>query len=494
MNRPSCLLVALLLPACGAEVITAAPLAPAAPVAPEEPLAGCVAPRADGAVLAWVGGADVHALDARGALRTLDAAESADDDAVTQLEASDDGFLAVARHRRTTPPGARITYALLGPEGGARWRREQTVTYTASPFRSTMSLRNLMVSSGGVVVANHAAFDTTSRPAVEWLAPDGTSRWLDGANATRGADERGRVLVRRSADAAGDLSAWDPRRDVVEALPAHEGAQQEAFALGPYTVSYTLGPAGASIVSRRGGRVDRIALPFATTDGSQFLATRDEGWMLLGQRAGDGAVVRVDLARGRADEITVRYPPGLRAVGLYGGPVLDADGALLAVLRDDDWARLYRSEDGARWTPIGRPVSGTLGVMVSSRAGTYVIHAHSELYGGESWPDTVRDEPDGLRGSSLQVVRPETGRERVVHTGDDTRFSAVREGVAVASTGRCAAWAELAGDASTLHVVNLAAGGELRVALPRRDFGRQLVWFRARGAGSALLGRGRGGE
>jgi hypothetical protein len=480
MNRVRSLFVALLLPACGAEVISAAPATPAAPVAPrapEGPLAACVAPRADGSVLAWVGGADVRALDARGELRTLDAAESADDDAVTQLETSDDGYLAVARHRRTTPPGARITYALLGPDGGARWRRAQSVTYTSSPFRSTMSLRNLMVSSGGVVVANHASFDTMSRPSVEWLAPDGTSRWLEGATATRGADEAGRVLVRRSADAASDPRWWDPRRDVAEALPAHEGAQQEAFAVGPYTVSYTLGAAGASIVSRRGARVDRLALPFATTDGSQFLSTRDEGWMLLGQRAGDGSVVRVDLAGGRVETLAVQYPPGLRAVGFYGGPGLDADGALLAVLRDDDWARLYRSEDGARWTPIGRPVSGTLGVMVSSRAGTYVIQAHSDLYGGESWPDTVRDEPDGLRGYSLQAVRPETGREMVVRAGEDTRLSPVGEGLAVASTGRCAAWVEVTGEASTLRVVNLAAGGELRVALPRRDYARHLVWF-----------------
>ena len=487
MNRPCTLILALLLPACGAEVVTSAPVTPTpvtpAPVAPApvtpapEVLAVCTPPRADGAVLTLVAGADVLALDASGAVRTLDAGDAAAPRVfVTAVVASADGYLALSRQRRVSASEVENTYALHAPDGSVRWRRSQTVRYGGSPTRVSTGLQQLFVSPGGEVVANHTSFDTMQRASVEGISPDGTSRWLTGASAVGPADASGRVLVESRPNSGAELRWWSPRGGAVEALGASD-VPGGAMVIGGYALTWESGPAGLSLVSRRGARVDRLALPFASIDALYFDHMREEGWGLMHGRDASDVVYRVDLGRARLEPITVRHPAGLRPVGDFARPGIDSDGALLAFLRDGEWGGLYRSIDGDRWSPVGRPVMGTLTVETSERAGTYVIRAHNDRYGGEEWPEEVRAEPDGLRGPSLHIVRPATGRDVVVYSADPERSFGGDLEVALAPSGRCAAWVDSADGASVVHVADLVDGTRHRAPLPRGLVGGRPLWF-----------------
>lgn len=472
--------LSLLLPACGAEVVSVpSPVTPShvAPVAPS-PVAGlgrCTTARPDGAVVALVAGADLMALDAGGRLRTLDAAPAVEPAAwVAALDVSPDGFVALSRQRRISSGETEITYALLGPDGAARWRRTQSVRHVGSPVTVSLGLHQLRVSAGGHVVANHQGFDRAAFSAAESLSPDGESRWLQGASGLGALDDTGRVLVESRPHSGESLRWWVPAAGTTEAVDA-SAVPGGASTVGPWALTWRVDPAGAvTLVSHRGARVERIALPFASMSDLRVVTMREEGWGLVVPREDDGVVHRIDLARARVEALRVRFPAGLRAVGGSDRVGVDATGALLAVLRDDSWARLYRSEDGARWTPVGRPVTGTFGVGALDRAGTFVVTAHNNLYGGEEWPDEPGAVEGGLRGPSLHVVRPATGREVVVYAAAPERSFGELE-VALSPSGRCAAWVEPGDGSPTLEVADLEDGARHRVALPR--VAGRLVWF-----------------
>ncbi len=483
------LLLALALPAC-ANVITPAPATPA-PVAPvpvtpvvvppaptpvPAALAACASARADGAVLMLVAGADVMALDVTGSLRTLDAAPAATPPAiVTAAVVSPDGYLALSRQRRVTSSEVENTYSLLAPDGTVRWRRSQTVRYGGSPFSTSIGLQRLYVSPGGAVVANHTSFDTRVHAWAESVSPDGTSRWLADAAAVGPLDEAGRVPVEDYPNSATAIRWWSPRVDTVVPLGVGDGAGG-GFVAGAFTVAWEVGGAGVSLVSHRGARVERFALPFANERELSFHGVRDEGWLLVTGRAEGGVVHRVDLNGGRVEAITPRYPEG------FGGaenhwPSIGSDGALLAVLNDGEWAGLHRSEDGVQWTLVGRRVTGTLGFETYERGGTYVVRAHNELFAGHEWPEQVREEPDGLRGASLHIARPSTGRDVVVYAGDAERTFGGGLEVAITATGRCAAWVETNDGTSVVEVADMADGTRRRVALPDGVAAGRAQWF-----------------
>lgn len=490
MRRSPLLLVSLLLPACGAEVVTATPTptAPtpttptptsfvvtptAPPPAPAAPLAACTTARPDGAVLVLVSGADLFALYADGSLRALDVAPTATPPAIlTSFVVSADGYVALSRQQRPESSRVENTYALLAPDGGVRWRRSQTVRYGGSPVRVSLGLQQLFVSPGGAVAANHTSFDTMIHASTELLTPEGESRWLEGAAAVGAADDTGRVLVESYPNSGAGLRWWTPRVGTVEALD--DTGVAGANLVGAYALTLETRAGSVALVSRRGARVDRVPLPFADVRELSFVATREEGWVLLTRRGEEGVVYRVDLNTGRRDDLALQLPAGLRMVGSDGRPGLDADGALLALLRDDERGALYRSTDGLRWEQVGHHVAGTLGIEVAARAGTYVVRGHNELFGGEAWPETAAT--DTLYGPSLHVVRPTTGREVVVYAGDPSRSFGAPE-VALTPAGRCAAWVEIGDDGATLEVADLVAGARHRVAFPRGTNGGRVVWF-----------------
>ena len=316
MRRHRSLILALLLPAC-ADVVTSAPVTPApvtpvvvtpAPTPVPALLTTCTAARADGAVLMLLAGADVLALDATGTLRTLDAAAATTPPAiVTAAVVSSDGYLALSRQRRVTPSEVENTYALLAPDGALRWRRSQTVRYGGSPVRTSMGLQTLFVSPGGAVVANHTSFDTRIRAWAESISPDGTSRWLPEAAAVGPLDESGRVAVEDYPNSATAIRRWSPESGSMAPLGASE-LGGGAVVAGAFTVVWEVGTAGVSLVSHRGARADRFALPFASERELSFDGVRDEGWLLVAGRDEGGVVHRVDLNRGRAEAITPRYP------------------------------------------------------------------------------------------------------------------------------------------------------------------------------------------
>lgn len=487
IRRHRLLLVALL-PAC-ANVVVSAPVTPApvtpAPVTPvmvtptptpvPAALAACTSARADGTVLIAVAGADVVALDVTGSWRTLDAAAVTTPPAiVTNAVISSDGYLALSRQHRVNSAEAENTYALLAPDGTVRWRRSQTVRYGGSPFTTSIGLQTLYVSPGGAVVANHTSFDTRIHAWAESISPDGTSRWVADAAAVGPIDEAGRVPVEDYPNSATAIRWWSPESGAVAPLGGSE--RGGAVVAGAFTVAWEVGDAGVSLVSHRGTRVERFALPFANERELSFDGVRDEGWLLVARRDEGRVVHRVDLNRGRAEAITPRYPE--RFAGAENGrPGIGSDGALMAVLSDGEWAELHRSEDGVEWTRVGRPVTGTLGIELHERGGTYVVRAHNELFGGRLWPEQVRDEPDGLRGASLHIARPSTGRDVVVYAGNAERGFGGGTEVAIAPTGRCVAWVETRDGSSVVEVANMEDGTRHRAPLPRGMMAGRAQWF-----------------
>lgn len=478
------LLVSLLVPACGAEVITGsarstpATDAPATgsplPAGAPSGLGACTPRRADGAVLAFVSGADLVTVGADGSVRVLDAAPSSTPPAVVMsVAASPDGHVALSRQRRLPASSVENTYALLAPDGAVRWRLAQTTSYGGSPVRVSMGLHALFVSDGGDVVANHSAFNARRYEAMEFIAPDGASRWVDGAAAVGAADATGRVLLQARPDDGAAARWWSSRSGAVEPIDGESVAGVRL--IGPYAVTVEVAGEGLALVSRRGARIDRVPLPSLRAGSFHVHGARDEGWVLLSSREG-GPMVRVDLNTARSESITVRLPAGLRVVGGdLARPGLDADGALLAVLRDDERASLYRSVDGARWERVGRYVTGTLGVAVRARAGTYVVVAHNDLYVGEAWSEETS--VDALRGPSLHVVRPESGREVVLYADDPSRYFGHDVEVALSASGRCAAWVETNDDETAVQVADLESGERRRLTLDAGMTAGRLFWF-----------------
>lgn len=489
MLRPGSIVLASLLTACGAEIVTAAPPAPTptpvtpapvtpAPVTPAPvtpaPLGACTTARPDGAVLTLLDGADVLVVDASGAARTLDAAGPGTPAAMVEaMEVSRDGYLAMSRQRRVSSSEAENTYALFAPDGTVRWRIQQTVRYGGSPLVTSRGLRRLFVSPGGTVVANHTSFDRRVHSWVEVISTDGTSRWRSEAAAVGPLDEAGRVPVEEYPNSATPVRWWSPATDSLSPLGAG-GEAGRAVVSGPFTVAWELADAGVLLTSHRGARSDRFTLPFASLDGFSFDA-RDEGWLLATRRGDDGAMHRIDLANGRMEAITARYPERF-GVGEDRRPGLTSDGALMTVMSDGEWAGLYRSEDGARWTLVGRHVTGTLGVETSERAGTYVVRAHNDLFVGMEWPERVRDEPGGLRGPSQHVVRPSTGRDVVLFAGDPERGFGAPE-VAISPTGRCVAWVESVEGVPSVEVADLVDGTRHRTPLAPGARAGRVQWF-----------------
>lgn len=486
MLRPGSLVLASLLTACGAEVVTAAPPAPApvtptpvtpTPVTPTPvpaPLAACTTARPDGAVLTLLDGADVLAVDASGAVRTLDAAEPGNPAAfVERVAVSSDGYLAMSRQRRVTSSEVENTYALFAPDGAVRWRRTQTVRYGGSPVVVARSLRWLYVSPGGHVVANHTAFDTRIHSWVESISPDGTTRWRTEASAVGPLDEAGRVPVEDYPNSATARRWWSPTTDSTAPIGASAGSGGTAVS-GPFTVAWEIGDAGLVLTSHRGARSDRFTLPITRLEDFSFDA-RDEGWLLVGRREGSDVMHRVDLTSGRMETLALRYPERFGGAD-NGRPGLASDGSLMAVLNDGEWAGLHRSEDGVRWTLVGRHVTGTLGVETSERAGTYVVRAHNDLFGGNEWPERVREEAGGLRGVSLHIARPSTGRDVVVFAGDPERGLGASE-VAISPTGRCAAWVENADGAVTVEIADMVDGTRHRAPLAAGARAGRVQWF-----------------
>lgn len=467
MRRSIALLLTLSLHACSVTVSVTPPSPSDAesPVTPPTPpassLAACGVARAHGAVLAWSEGAELAAIDARGELRRFHRFDEAPGLNVERFTVSPDGFVAVVATRRA-PPGQHARYALIGPDGATRWSAAQETTLGGTPFRSSPRIVQIEALRGGATLARHITFDRATRTTTEWRAVDGTPRLLEGASVVAGPDAHGRVVVREEGADPPTLRAWDPRLGTLTPWGSPSGSMP--FTVGGFFVELAQDPTGVALVRHDGAQATRLPLPFvATTSELRVLSSNEAGWVLFARREENEAVYRLDLRSGRLDTLALRLPAGVRTGNVWGVQV-DEDGALFGVWRDEDWARLYRSEDGARWTTLGRPTRGTLGVQLYAQSGTYILRAHNELYGGQEWGDAPRAEPDGIEGSSLQLIRPSEGRIVAMRPGDGEDSFSFGEDPAVSPNGRCVAWVTATPEHVLVHVANLADGSRIRVA------------------------------
>lgn len=466
--RPTalCLLVLSCLPACA---LTTAPTdtPPSAPMATaDEPFLGCAASHAHGAVLAWSQGAALVALDADGTARVLDPGGAGE----TLTEVVTDGAGRIALHRqRREGTTTQVTYRLLGADGAPVWSRAQTVVAAGSPLRTTRTLQRLAMGAAGTVFAQHAHWDGMRQSALEWIAPDGASVWREGVDLVQTLRAGQDALVQRSVDGAPTLERWEPAEGRVSAFGPPPGEALHRFELGARTVELRAADGAVIVAVVDGPFAPALRLPFASLAALSVAATHPAGVLLLSRRDAPDEALRVDVARGTVTAMTLRFGPALRRV-VGAEAALDDEGGVLLLLRDDRAARVYRTMDGQRWSPLGRPFAGTLGAELRVQGDAAVVYAHDGFFGGEAWPDAAGDTPDTLRGVSLQVLR-RGGAHNLAFAAPDAALQGLSLAPTLSADGGCVAWATARPEEATVEVVNLRNGARRRFAAPSRSVG-----------------------
>lgn len=169
-----------------------------------------------------------------------------------------------------------------------------------------------------------------------------------------------------------------------------------------------------AIVSERPG--DLRIQPIDGTAGAVYLHVEEAQLRLVltGPPHQDFAVDPVTLSR---VEITAPIPPGLRPWRLSEGSRLDDGGGVIMALRDTYRGGLYRTpRPGQPLVQLGGSVSEVLVIRHAARAGTHVLVAGNDAFGGElEWPPapTPATRAD-LPGESIQLVRPQSGIVRTL--------------------------------------------------------------------------------
>jgi hypothetical protein len=123
-----------------------------------------------------------------------------------------------------------------------------------------------------------------------------------------------------------------------------------------------------------------------------------------------GEVMRWNAVTGQLARLPWSLPAGMR---LLGTPSFDADGSLIAVLRNDFMAGVHRSTAaGPDWVPIGATLGDVETVEVANAAGTYVVDTtgtNDWFVTEQTWQPAPAGMEPALRGRSHQIVRPVTG-------------------------------------------------------------------------------------
>jgi hypothetical protein len=184
-------------------------------------------------------------------------------------------------------------------------------------------------------------------------------------------------------------------------------------------------------------------------------------------------VTRWNVLSGEIARLPWALPEGMRRLG---SPSLDADGALIVVLRNDYMAAAYRSAvAGPDWLPFGKTMGGVETVAVTGAAGgTYVIDATgpNDWFGQprQSWQDPPPGQEPTLRGRSHQIVRPADAVAVEVAPSMWT--------IQLSPDGhRAIYWREEPGG-HALVMLDLASAGERRIAFRSLPRAYQLAWNR----------------
>jgi hypothetical protein len=207
-----------------------------------------------------------------------------------------------------------------------------------------------------------------------------------------------------------------------------------------------------ALVSEGPSDVRVISLPPVTGTPLTITDSVPSGWVLVGRY--QQPLYRVNVQTGELVEIGLRMPDGLRRFqgGIFGSR-LDLDGGLLTALRDDYSGALYRSLDGATWSPVGGTVTNVLDIVGLDRAGTYLVAGTNARYSEETWSPAIAGHEPDLNGESLQVVRPAQAIRRLAD-GARTWDELVPSQISL--DGACMAYWQHAGDGTPTQTFGLA--------------------------------------
>lgn len=367
---------------------------------------------------------------------------------------------------------------LINPAGAVAWAQTIAVEVTVAPLRRGWTPSVVSLGAMGHVAMMMTAWtDGHPESLARHVSPDGRATDLADASPVMAPDAAGRVLV-RTTGTSGAESWWTPANGRTEPVARESEEVSPCFAVGDAVVHYAAVPEGVFLVRDRGGREDRVRLPFARRVSELRVSGSERApWLLFtsGREASDREVHRLNVSTLALETLRVELPSG-RDVTMYSELAIDTDGALLGSFRDAEWAQLYRSSDGVRWTSVGRPTTGALSTFVSDHAaGSYVIVGTNARYGGDEWPEVVRDEPEGLRGISLHIARPTDGVSLVLRGEDPDALEP--QSVTLSPNGRCAAWVSADRTTPALRVVRVRDGAIVEVALPARSTDAGIVQF-----------------
>ena len=148
--------------------------------------------------------------------------------------------------------------------------------------------------------------------------------------------------------------------------------------------------------------------------------------------------------------------------------VLDDEGNISALLRNDAEAQIYRRDGGTSiWRPIGKPITDVRSVLRFQRRGTLAIRtlvADPDDPGAPKWSGVAS--VDALHGDSLQVVVPDAGQQWEFAIDDDEQWPHPSD------TGECVMISGKYGHGA-LEIIDVLTG--TRVELP---FEGQHSWLR----------------
>jgi hypothetical protein len=269
--------------------------------------------------------------------------------------------------------------------------------------------------------------------------------------------------------------------------PLSAAPAQEPMVIGRAMVYARADAPDTSLMIETPEGARRIDLPTASSWGPPSYDLGAGRWLVVrGSDPGARTVWRVDLSTGQRQRFDIAAPGGFRAFALCGSvaPIADLvwaapDGQLSALLRTDDRAALFQSNDGQSWSQVGEAVTGVGSFRVRVAGGTFALLASSEVPCYTPGPTWTPPSGAAITPEATQLVRP-IDAGSVVRTG----LSPARElfAAAFSGSGRYAAyWASSnAGPEASLHVIDVATGDDRTALVDPTGKAQAPTWVAAR--------------
>ncbi|HMF39863.1 MAG TPA: hypothetical protein VKQ32_04160 [Polyangia bacterium] len=333
----------------------------------------------------------------------------------------------------TCPETDRLV--LLDREGRVLW--EKMRSQRASSASIGIGAR---VGAAGWVVLSDATGSVL-------VAPDGTETKLPAeVVASRPFPGPALPAVLSTVEAGKRLFAWwQPDRPVAAtAPPIALPDSTDWFDAGDQLDFVGRAPDGTTVLVHSGPDGTAV-LPGQLDLGTGAPTTWSGSWRAID----DGAsVVRYDLVTGTTGRFVWALPAGMRALARAA---IGHDGSFIQLLRDDNVAEAFVTDDGSTWTPVGRTLGKVETGSVQDVAGTYLVVAEGTdqfFVPTQQWPENPSGQTPELVGSSVQLVRPSTGVAAVI--------APAWSPVVLSTDGVCAAYWEETASGTRLVMYDLA--------------------------------------